>query len=36
MNMTAFLRGVSVCMVAGEEADMAEPHYTKDRKTAVG
>ena len=36
MNMTAFLRGVCVGMVAGAAADMAAHPYPKARKTAVG
>ena len=36
MNMTAFLRGVCVGMVAGAAADMAAHPYPKVRKTAVG
>ena len=36
MNMTAFLRGVCVGMVAGAAADMAARPYPKARKTAVG
>ena len=36
MNMTAFLRGVCVGMVAGAAADVAAHPYPKARKTAVG
>lgn len=36
MNMTAFLRGVCVGMVAGAAVDMAAHPYPKTRKTAVG
>lgn len=36
MNMTAFLRGVCVGMVAGAAVDMAAHPYPKARKTAVG
>lgn len=36
MNMTAFLRGVCVGMVAGAAADMAAHPYPKARKTAAG
>ena len=36
MNMTAFLRGVCVGMVAGAMMDMAAHPGPKVRKTAVG
>lgn len=36
MNMTAFLRGVCVGMVAGAAVDMAARPYPKPRKTVVG
>ena len=36
MNMTAFLRGVCVGMVAGAAVDMAARPYPKSRKTVVG
>ena len=36
MNLTAFLRGVCVGMVAGAVVDMAAHPYPKSRKTAVG
>ena len=36
MNLTAFLRGVCVGMVAGAAVDMAAHPYPKSRKTVVG
>ena len=36
MNLTAFLRGVCVGMVAGAAVDMAARPYPKPRKTVVG
>ena len=36
MNLTAFLRGVCVGMVAGAAVDMAAHPCPKPRKTAVG
>ena len=36
MNLTAFLRGVCVGMVAGAAVDMAARPYPKSRKTVVG